>query len=449
MRALKETVHVVRGGLVACLFALLASGHADRAAAQDESRPASMEVAEATSPATESPQPAPAPLSMTVPADQVDLKLMPLTRADLAEEAARVRDLARSGLEDLAAAKIQLKQATGQQATAVKQRVDRLARERRDAFERLATVLAAWEAKGGDPAAIAEYRQYMEAVTAEGVKSADTSTLVAAAGKWLVSREGGIALGVKLLGVVAAFFVLLFVAKFVSSLARRGVKRVPNLSTLLANFMVRASFVATLFLGLMIVLAMMGVDMGPVFAVVGGASFIAAFALQSTLSNFAAGLMIMVYKPFDVGNVVTLAGVSGTVKEVSLVSTTLTTPDNQVITIPNGNVWGSIITNVTVNDTRRVDLVFGIAYGDDADKASRIMEEVVKAHPLVLADPAPVIRLNQLADSSVNFVCRPWARTGDYWAVYWDLTQQVKQRFDEEGISIPFPQRDVHVYNHT
>jgi small conductance mechanosensitive channel len=384
---------------------------------------------------------------MTVPLDQLNLKLMPLTRADLAEEAASVRDLARSMLEDLAAAKIQLNQATGDRVAGAKERAEWLAHECRDVFQRLDTVLTAWGAKGGDPAAIAEYRQYMGAVMVEGVKSADASALVATVGKWLVSRDGGIALGIKMLVLVLAFVVLLFVAKFVSSLARRGVKRVPNLSTLLANFTVRASFLATLILGLMIVLAMMGADMGPVFAVVGGASFIAAFALQSTLSNFAAGLMIMVYRPFDVGNFVTLAGVSGTVKKVSLVSTTLTTPDNQIITIPNGNVWGSIITNVTANDTRRVDLVFGIAYGDDADKASRIMEDVVKAHPLVLADPAPVIRMNQLADSSVNFVCRPWARTGDYWAVYWDLTQQVKGRFDEEGISIPFPQRDVHVYN--
>ena len=442
MRENQGIVHFLRRGLAAGLLVLAASGQAGIAVAQENPAPPAMD---ATAPAAEA---SPGPVSTTVPLVQLQLKLMPLTRSELATEAASVRQLARAGLEDLTEAKIQLQTATGRQADEVKGRVDRLARERREVFERLDGVLVAWAAKGGDPEAIAEYRQYMEAVMVEGVKSADLSTLMGAAGKWLVSAEGGVALGLKLLGLVVAFFLLLFVAKFVASLVRRAVKRVPNLSTLLANFLVRASFVATLILGLLTVLAMMGVDMGPVFAVVGGASFIVAFALQSTLSNFAAGLMIMIYKPFDVGNFVTLAGVSGTVKEVSLVSTTLATPDNQVITIPNGNVWGSIITNVTVNDTRRVDLVFGIAYGDDGEKARRIMEEVVKAHPLVLADPEPVIRMNQLADSSVNFICRPWTRTADYWTVYWDLTQQVKQRFDEEGISIPFPQRDVHVYNH-
>jgi small conductance mechanosensitive channel len=442
MTEIQRTIHFLRRGVAAGLLVLAASGPAGLAIAQESPAPA---AADATAPAVESP---PAPVSTTVPLAQLQLMLMPLTRAELATEAASVRDLARAGLQDLAEAKIQLQAAQGAELAAARERVERLTRERRDRFERLDGVLAAWAAKGGDPAAIDEYRRYMEAVTVEGVKNADVSSLMGAAGKWLVSAEGGVALGLKLLGLVVAFFVLLFVAKFVASLVRRAVKRVPNLSTLLAHFLVRASFVATLILGLLTVLAMMGVDMGPVFAVVGGASFIVAFALQSTLSNFAAGLMIMIYKPFDVGNYVTLAGVSGTVREVSLVSTTLTTPDNQIITIPNGNVWGSIITNVTVNDTRRVDLVFGIAYGDDGEKARRIMEEVVKAHPLVLADPEPVIRMNQLADSSVNFVCRPWTKTDDYWTVYWDLTQQVKQRFDEEGISIPFPQRDVHVYNH-
>ena len=383
----------------------------------------------------------------TAPIDQVELLLTPMTRDELAEEAAAVRDLARAKVEELVAAKL-ARQAGDDTSGSAQQEIGRLSGERAALFERLGLVLAAWESKGGDAAAITEYRQYMSAVTAEGIKSTDASTMLAIAGKWLTSPEGGVALGFRILGLLVAFIVLLFVARFAASLAGRGLTRVAGLSTLLKNFLKRTVYIGTLVLGLLVVLSMMGVDMGPVFAVVGGASFIIAFAMQSTLSNFAAGLMIMIYKPFDVGNFVTLAGVSGTVKEVSLVSTTLATPDNQVITIPNGNVWGSIITNVTVNDTRRVDLVFGIAYGDDADKARRIMEDIVQAHPQVLDDPEPVIRMHELADSSVNFVCRPWTKTADYWAVYWDLTQQVKQRFDAEGISIPFPQRDVHVYNH-
>ena len=202
----------------------------------------------------------------------------------------------------------------------------------------------------------------------------------------------------------------------------------------------------TVTVGLMFVLSAIGVDITPLFAVVGGASFILAFALQDTLGNLASGLMIMINRPFDEGDYIDVGGVAGTVKNVSIVSTKVITPDNQVIVIPNSQVWGNVITNVTTSDTRRVDLVFGIGYEDDIEKASRVLEEVAAAHPLVLEDPEPVIRLHELADSSVNFVCRPWVRSADYWTVYWDLTRKVKERFDAESISIPYPQRDIHLY---
>jgi len=179
---------------------------------------------------------------------------------------------------------------------------------------------------------------------------------------------------------------------------------------------------------------------------VGGASFIIAFALQETLGNLAAGLMIMINRPFDEGDYVQLAGLGGTVKHVSVVSTTVTTPDNQVIVIPNSKVWGDVITNVTASDTRRVDLVFGIGYGDSIEAAQKVLEEVVANHPLILDEPAPVIRVSELADSSVNFIVRPWTQTGDYWNVYWDLQRAVKEAFDANGISIPFPQTDMHLH---
>ena len=195
----------------------------------------------------------------------------------------------------------------------------------------------------------------------------------------------------------------------------------------------------------MVVLSALGVDVSPVFALIGGASFILAFALQDTLGNLASGLMIMINRPFDEGDVVNVGGVTGKVQTVSIVATTVTTPDNQRIVIPNKNVWGNVITNVTASPTRRVDLVFGIAYEDSMADAAKIIADTVAAHPLVLSDPEPVIRVHELADSSVNFVCRPWAKTADYWAVYWDLTRQVKENFDAAGISIPYPQRDLHL----
>jgi small conductance mechanosensitive channel len=155
--------------------------------------------------------------------------------------------------------------------------------------------------------------------------------------------------------------------------------------------------------------------------------------------------MILLYRPFDVGDVVEAGGVSGKVSHMSLVNTTFMTFDNQRLVVPNNNIWGAVITNVTAQRTRRVDLVFGISYGDDIEKAEKVLHEIVDAHEAVLDDPEPTIRLHELGESSVNFIVRPWVRTDDYWSTYWDLTKAVKKRFDEEGISIPFPQRDVHV----
>jgi small conductance mechanosensitive channel len=155
--------------------------------------------------------------------------------------------------------------------------------------------------------------------------------------------------------------------------------------------------------------------------------------------------MIMINRPFDEGDYVDIGGVAGTVKAVSIVSTVVTTPDNQVIVVPNSKVWGNVITNVTASETRRVDLVFGIAYEDSIEEAQRVLEAVVRAHPLVLPEPEPVIRVNALGTSSVDFICRPWALSSDFWTVYWDLTRQVKEAFDAAGISIPFPQTDLHV----
>jgi small conductance mechanosensitive channel len=188
------------------------------------------------------------------------------------------------------------------------------------------------------------------------------------------------------------------------------------------------------------------VNITPLFALVGGASFIIAFAMQETLSNLASGLMIMINRPFDEGDFVQVAGLGGTVKHVSIVSTTVTTPDNQVIVIPNSKVWGDVITNVTASDTRRVDLVFGIGYSDSIEQAQKVLEEVVAQHPLILKEPAPVIRVSELADSSVNFIVRPWTKTSDYWSVYWDLQRAVKEAFDANDISIPFPQTDMHLH---
>ena len=198
--------------------------------------------------------------------------------------------------------------------------------------------------------------------------------------------------------------------------------------------------------GILMALSILGVQIGPLMAALGAGGFIVGFALQDTLGNFASGLMIMVYQPFDVDDYIAVAGGEGTVKEMSLVSTTLLTVDNKVLIIPNKKAWSDTIVNFTGRDIRRVDLVFGIGYDDNIRHATDVLMEVAGEHKLVLDEPPVMVNVDELADSSVNLLCRPWVKTKDYWAVRWDLTRQVKERFDAEGISIPFPQRDVHMH---
>ena len=217
-------------------------------------------------------------------------------------------------------------------------------------------------------------------------------------------------------------------------------------STLLKDFLVGTISKGVMLVGFLVILNQVGFEVGPLLAGLGVAGFIAGFALQDVLGNFAAGVMILFYRPFDVGDFVRAGGEMGTVREMSLVSTVLNTPDNQRLIVPNKKIWGETIQNVTANPTRRVDLVFGVSYGDDLGKARAVFERVVKAHPAVLAEPAPMIEVNKLNDSSVDFVVRPWVRTADYWRVYFDLMRSVKEALDAEGITIPFPQRDVHLH---
>ncbi len=262
---------------------------------------------------------------------------------------------------------------------------------------------------------------------------------------WAESNVGTVALQ------LATILLILLLTRIVARLGRRTMNRLlrsrrVNVSELLKNLALGATSKIVWIIGILIALSVIGIDIGPMLAGLGIAGFILGFALQDTLSNFAAGLMIMIYRPFDVGDLVTAGGVFGTVQDLTLVSTVITTLDNQRIVVPNGKVWGDVINNATAERIRRVDLVFGISYEDDIEKARGILEEIVAGEELVLDDPDPLVRLHTLGESSVDFVCRPWCRTQDYWDVYWNITEAVKKRFDEEGVSIPFPQRDVHVY---
>ena len=188
----------------------------------------------------------------------------------------------------------------------------------------------------------------------------------------------------------------------------------------------------------------LGVDTTSLIALLGAAGLAIGLALQSSLQNFASGVMLIIFRPFKAGDFVEVAGTSGVVETISIFSSILRTGDNREIIIPNGAIYGGTITNYSARETRRVDMVFGIGYDDDLKKAKQMLEDIVNADERVLADPKPVIAVSELADSSVNFVVRPWVKTSDYWTVLWDLNETVKLKFDEAGISIPYPQMDIH-----
>lgn len=252
----------------------------------------------------------------------------------------------------------------------------------------------------------------------------------------------------KLLLFISILLVFRYLARLVRKLVKLACERPGNdMSTLLKDVLISVCGGVVMVFGYLIALSQVGISLGPMLAGLGVAGFVIGFALQDTLGNFAAGGMILLYRPYDVDDFVEVAGASGLVKKMSLVSTTITTFDNQTLVVPNSKIWGDVIKNVTAQKVRRVDLVFGISYTDDIAKAESVLASVLEEHEKVLSTPEALVKLHELADSSVNFIVRPWVRTEDYWGVYWDITREVKMRFDSEGISIPFPQRDVHVYS--
>ncbi len=249
---------------------------------------------------------------------------------------------------------------------------------------------------------------------------------------------------------ILSFVLLIFAFKILASLVRRLVNKATassqfETSQLLKDFLGSIAHKIVMIIGLMVALSQLGIEIAPLLAGMGIMGFVIGFALQDTLSNFASGLMILIYRPFDIGNFVDVAGISGEVKQMNLVSTTILTVDRKRMIIPNSKIWGDIITNVTAESVRRVDFVFGIGYGDSISAAEEILRDIVTQHELILNTPEAVIKVHTLGESSVDFVVRPWVKSIDYWEVYWDITRQVKERFDAGGISIPYPQRDVHV----
>lgn len=250
--------------------------------------------------------------------------------------------------------------------------------------------------------------------------------------------------GPKLVGAILALIVGLYLANMIAGVIGKGMDR-KEIDPSLRPFIV--SLVATLLKVLVVVsvLGMVGIQMTSFIAILGAAGLAVGMALSGTLQNFAGGVMILIFKPFKVGDFIEAQGFAGTVHSIQIFNTILKTPDNKTIVIPNGGLATSSLVNYSTEPTRRVDWSFGIAYGDDIDKAKEVLLGLLSANEKVLKDPEPFVELGELADSSVNFTVRAWVESADYWAVHFYMLENVYRKFGEVGLNIPFPQMDVHL----
>jgi small conductance mechanosensitive channel len=262
---------------------------------------------------------------------------------------------------------------------------------------------------------------------------------------WLKMQPWVALYGPRVLAALAILIIGRWVAKGIRGFLRRFMTR-READPMIISFTTSLTYVALLTFIVIAFLSQLGVQTTSFVAIIGAAGLAIALSLQGSLSNFAAGFLMLVFRPFTVGDYIEGAGTAGIVEETGIFKTQLKTPDNKVIFIPNSKLMDDNIVNYSMKDTRRVDMTFGVGYGDDLQKVRQVLQEIVDQDTRVLKDPAPAILVNELADSSVNFAVRVWVKTPEYWNVYFDAMENVKKRFDAEGISIPFPQRDVHLY---
>jgi small conductance mechanosensitive channel len=249
--------------------------------------------------------------------------------------------------------------------------------------------------------------------------------------------------GLNIIGAI----IILIVGRIAAGVGKKATHKVltkSNVDSAIVSFVASLVYFAILAFAVLAALAKFGIQTASFVAVIGAVGFAIGFALQGSLANFAAGVLILALRPFKAGHYIEAAGVAGTVKDIQLFTTILATPDNIMILVPNGKIFGDVIKNISGYDTRRIDLVIGIGYSSSVPKAWEIMEDLITADDRILKDPAHTIAVSELADSSVNFVLRPWVKSTDYWAVRFDLIRKIKEEFDNNGIEIPFPQMTVH-----
>lgn len=262
-----------------------------------------------------------------------------------------------------------------------------------------------------------------------------------------IAQELGATFGVNLLAAIVIFVVGRWVAKILHRGVVKGLEKA-GLEAILVKFLGNIAYTLLLVFVVLAAINQVGVQTTSLIAVLGAAGLAVGLALQGSLANFAAGVLIIIFRPYKIGDYIEGGGVAGTIEEVQIFTTILKSPDNKRIIVPNGQMMSGTVVNYSAHDTRRVDLTASVSYDDDSDHVRRVLLDILETDERVLAEPAPVVRMMSHADSSIDWVVRPWVKSSDYWPVYFDLTERIKRRFDEEGISIPFPQRDVHLYHH-
>ncbi len=264
------------------------------------------------------------------------------------------------------------------------------------------------------------------------------------AGLWVQVKTLGVDFAINIIIAIAIFFVGRMIARAIAK-GLRTLMQSQEVDKILESFVGNLVYWMLMTFVIIAAIGRLGIQTTSLIAIMAAGGLAVGLSLQGSLANFAAGVLIVMFRPYRVGDFVEAAGIAGTVLDVQILTTILKTGDNKQIVVPNGQIMGSIITNYSANETRRIDMVFGVSYDDDLDKVRSTIEDLVAAEDRITDDPPCLIAVSELADSSVNFVVRPWVKTSDYWGVKFDFTEAVKKRFDKEGISFPYPQQDIHI----
>ena len=288
-----------------------------------------------------------------------------------------------------------------------------------------------------------------EAVTEETEAAVDVTEMIPTSMEeanqiWLQSQDLVTAWGLKVLAAIAIFIIGRWIAKAVRGGVRRMMKK-GDVDPIVIGFVSSITYIALLAFVVIAALGQLGIQTTSFIAILGAAGLAVGLALQGSLANFAAGFLMIIFRPFKVGDFIEGAGVAGVVEAIHIFTTTLKTGDNKIIIIPNAKLSGDNITNYSAQETRRIDMTVGVAYDADLSVVRDVLNDIISKEERAMKDPAPLVAVAELADNSVNFVVRVWTKTGDYWGVKFDMTETIKNRFDAEGIGIPFPQRDIHI----